>query len=403
MTSRIKEDIEAIGKIGKDQRGGNSRPALSPEDIEARLYLIERMREAGLEVYVDDAANIIGVRKGRLKEPYVSTGSHVDTVMNGGIFDGVLGVVGGLETMRQLNEDRVETKFPMVLVVFTDEEGNSFMPFVGSKYFAGEISNELSDLKGKYELISFKDALERFLRRVEGKVKKIGRFPYALRNHVELHVEQGPILYQRKVQIGVVTGIVGVQRAWVEFTGRQAHAGSTPMDMRSDPMISAAKTIEKVREIAIQMDMVGTVGFVEVSPNVINVIPGKVRIGVDLRSLSKEDMKKAISSVVSYALESSSPEGVKVDVTEFFEEPVLCSPRVVEEVKRSSEEAGFSYMELPSRAVHDSQVMAKVTDVGMIFVPSRDGVSHAPEEWTEWEDCDRGQETLKRTLLSLQS
>ncbi|MUN29101.1 M20 family metallo-hydrolase [Sulfuracidifex metallicus] len=399
--NRIREDIEALGKIGKDNRGGNSRPALTYQDLEARKHVVDIMKDAGLRVLVDKGANIIGIREGKLKEPFVSTGSHIDTVMNGGMFDGVLGVMGGLETIRQMNEERIKTDFPLALIVFTDEEGNSFMPFAGSKFFTGEINEEeLGKLRGKYEDISFRDTFKRFIEKVEGKVELIDRFPFKVKTHMELHVEQGPILDAKKIQIGVVNGIVGVERLWINFLGKQSHAGSTPMNMRADPLIPASETVLKVRQTVGEFnEMVGTVGFLEVSPNVVNVISGKVRLGIDIRSLSEKDMEDATTKIMKGAENSSLMEGVRMETERLVEKPVPCSPKVIGEIKSSAEELGYSYLIMPSRAIHDTQVMASITDVGMIFVPSKDGISHAPQEWTDWEDCDRGQRVLKLALL----
>ncbi|BCU71652.1 Zn-dependent hydrolase [Stygiolobus caldivivus] len=399
---RLKSDLESLGKIGKDPKGGVSRPALSEPDIEARLYVIEKMKEAKLKVYVDQGGNIIGLREGKVKEPFITTGSHIDTVLNGGMFDGALGVLGGLEAIRELNEDRVQTKLPIALVVFTDEEGNAFMPFAGSKYFAGLIDKStLHAVEGKYEKISFGNALERFLKRSNAGV--IERFSSTILSHLELHVEQGPILEVERKQIGVVTGIVGVHRIWMNFNGKQAHAGTTPMNMRSDPMISASATVTKVREIVLGRgkDLVGTVGYFQVSPNVVNVIAGSVRIGIDIRSLSRNDMLEVGKEVIDYARNVSEKEGVRLNYETYIENPAMCDETIVKTIEESVIQLGYQYMKMPSRAVHDSQVMSEITKIGMIFVPSKGGISHAPDEWTDFEDAYKGVEVLKLTLLKL--
>ncbi|WP_054839159.1 M20/M25/M40 family metallo-hydrolase [Sulfuracidifex metallicus] len=172
------------------------------------------------------------------------------------------------------------------------------------------------------------------------------------------------------------------------------------MNMRADPLIPASETVLKVRQTVGEFnEMVGTVGFLEVSPNVVNVISGKVRLGIDIRSLSEKDMEDATTKIMKGAENSSLMEGVRMETERLVEKPVPCSPKVIGEIKSSAEELGYSYLIMPSRAIHDTQVMASITDVGMIFVPSKDGISHAPQEWTDWEDCDRGQRVLKLALL----
>lgn len=399
---RLRSDLENLGKIGRDPKGGISRPALSEQDIEARIYVIERMKEAKLKVYVDQGGNIIGIREGKVKEPFITTGSHIDTVLNGGMFDGALGVIGGLEAIRELNEEGVKTKLPIALIVFTDEEGNAFMPFAGSKYFAGLIDkNTLHSIEGKYEKITFGQALERFLKKVN--MSPIERFPFPITSHLELHIEQGPILEAERKQIGIVTGIVGVYRIWMEFKGKQAHAGTTPMNMRSDPMIPASATVIKVRESVLRWgkDLVGTVGYIQVSPNVVNVIPGYVKIGIDIRSLSRNDMLGVGKEIIDHAKEVSEKEGVKLNYETYLEEPALCDEKIIKTIEESVMELGYEYIKMPSRAVHDSQIMSHITKIGMIFVPSRGGISHAPEEWTDYEDSYRGVKVLKSTLIKL--
>ncbi|TRM85278.1 Zn-dependent hydrolase, partial [Sulfolobus sp. F3] len=328
---------------------------------------------------------------------------HVDSVLNGGMFDGVLGVVGGIQVIREFVEDHIKTKFPTAVIVFTDEEGNSFTPFAGSKYFAGLIKKEeLHSLKGKYENINFADAFKRFLNNLPKDVKVIEKFPYKIINHFELHIEQGPILENEGKQIGIVTGIVGILRIWIELIGKQSHAGTTPMSMRSDPMIPASAIIKNVRDSVLKYkDMVGTVGYIDVFPNVVNVIPGRVNLGVDIRSLEIKDLDKIKDEIIAHTMIESEREKVKVNFTSYIEEPALCSSENIFAIKRAVEELGYTFMDMPSRAGHDSQIMAKISKIGMIFVPSKGGISHAPEEWTDWEDIQRGVKVLKYSILNI--
>ncbi|WP_187152751.1 M20 family metallo-hydrolase [Acidianus manzaensis] len=393
---RVRKDIENIGKIGKDPNGGVSRPALSEADIEARMYVMREMEEAGLKVYVDQGGNIIGIKEGEINEPFITTGSHIDTVLNGGIFDGVVGVVGGLETIRLINENKIKNKFPIALIVFTDEEGNSFTPFAGSKYFAGLLKkDELHTIEGKYENIKFGDALKRFFEKSKAKV--IEKFPYSIKNHFELHVEQGPILEKEGKDIGIVLGIVGVLRIWANLEGKQSHAGTTPMNMRSDPSIPLAKTILKVREIA-KKDIVGTLSYINVFPNVVNVIPGSIKLGIDIRSLDKTELEELEKQISKYIEDESEKEKVKANISSYIEDPVLCAEENIKTIEKSVNELGYSYIKMPSRAVHDSQIMSRITKIGMIFVPSKNGISHAPDEWTDWNYIYKGVNVLYNTL-----
>lgn len=321
--------------------------------------------------------------------------------MNGGIFDGALGVMGALEVVRELNEDMVRTRRPIAVIVFTDEEGNAYTPFLGSKYFAGLLRpTDLEGFRGLYSGNPFPKDFEEFSKRT--KATRIDRFVGNVAHHVELHVEQGPVLESMGKEIGVVTGIVGVQRLWITFKGRQSHAGTTPMNMRRDPMIPAARTILAVRRETKKVEeAVGTVGLLDVTPNVMNVISGQVTVGVDIRSLEAEDMKAIKEAVLNEATEAAAEEKVQVGYKELFEEPVKCSEEVVSKIESSAKKLGLSYMRMPSRALHDTQVMASVAKVGMIFVPSKGGVSHAPDEYTDWEQVEKGVKLLKEVIMEL--
>jgi allantoate deiminase len=399
LIDRLRKDVLNLGEIGRQVTGGISRPSLSEYDVEARKYVLKTFREAGLRVFTDAAGNMIGVRSGEVESPIVTTGSHIDSVWNGGMFDGVLGVMGGLEAIRMLNDDGVRTKLPIALIVFTDEEG-AFSSLTGSSYFAGVLERQtLYDLKNKYDGRRFGEGVTRIPR--EGYME---RFTRPIRAHVELHIEQGPVLEANRVDIGVVTGIVGIRWLNISFKGRQSHAGATPMNMRRDPAIPLARTTLKIREIALKHgDMVGTTGHITLFPNVANVIPGEASLVADIRSLEAADLEDAVGRVVRSAKIYAKRENVDLEYSiPQKTEPVNCSPLVIHTISKVVEELGYSYMQLPSRAGHDTQNMAKLTgEVGMVFVPSRGGVSHAPEEWTEWEQAHRGVEVLRKTLIRL--
>jgi allantoate deiminase len=396
---RLKRDLEQLGSFGKDSRGGVSRPTFSWEDLAARAFLVDLMRKADLQVFTDSAANIVGIRAGKVDSPLVSSGSHIDTGIMWGIFDGPLGVMGAIESVRMMNDENVKTRLPIAVVCFTDEEG-TFLSLGGSKYFSGLVSKEeLYATTSKYEKSDkFGDLVSRA--RIKDTVE---HFTTPIQSHVELHIEQGPVLERERVDIGIVSGIVGIRWTSLKVKGQQAHAGATPMNMRRDPSIPAAKVILSVRDIALKhQDMVGTCGVIRVMPNVINAIPREVELGIDIRSLEQNDLDNAGTQLIENAkqiaqserceLEYSLSEGVR---------PAIFSDRIMDAVRDSANSLGYSSRTMPSRAGHDSQSMTSRSDVGMIFVPSRGGISHAPEEWTDFDQAYRGVEVLKKTLVKL--
>jgi len=402
VLSRLKEDIERLGSFGKLKDGGVFRPSFSDADIEARKYLIELMNEVNLEVYVDAAGNIIGIREGQLKSPMVMTGSHIDAGMRWGIFDGTLGVLGAIEAIRLINEEKLKTKLPLAVACFTDEEG-AFMPLSGSKYFAGIISKEeLYKSKNKYDGSIFGDVVRKAFS-LKGIRNVVDNLNTDLKYYIELHIEQGPILESLNKEIGIVTGIVGIRWVNLTFKGLQSHAGTTPMNLRRDPTIPAAKTILALRELVLKYnEMVGTAGVIKVSPNVINAIPGEVIVNMDIRSLNIKELNHVANEIVNVAQKYCKDE--KVDLLFNINEaanPVLCAEEVINKIKEVTEKYGYTYIQMPSRAGHDAQNVAKLTKIGMIFVPSKKGISHSPEEWTEWEHCYKGVQVLKETLVRL--
>jgi hydantoinase/carbamoylase family amidase len=397
MIYRLEQDLKKLGSIGVYD-GGVFRPSLSDADIEAREFVKKLMLDAGLEIQIDRAANIIGIRKGKKSSPFVTTGSHIDAGKRWGIFDGTLGVIGAIEAVRMMNEENIDTELPLAIICFTDEEG-TYEFYSGSKYFTGLISKEeLYQKKNKYDGQIFGDLVKKAL-----PTKVIERFSYPIKYHIELHIEQGPILEAKRKEIGVVSGIVGIRWLNLTFIGKQSHAGTTPMNLRNDPTIPASETILYLRKIVTKYpEMVGTSGLVKVSPNVINVIPGQVEVGIDLRSLIKSDMEKALDEVTEEAKKFAEEEGCKVSFSILeAQNPVPASPEVMEVIKKSAEFLKYSYIVMPSRAGHDTQNMAKITKVGMIFVPSKGGISHAPEEWTDFDQAHKGVEVLKRSLVEL--
>lgn len=360
---------------------------------------MDLMVQVGLEVHTDAVANIVGVRKGRSKFPFVSTGSHIDTGMMWGIFDGALGVVGAIEAIRMLNDEKITTELPIAVFSFTDEEG-TYQAQAGSKYFAGLLTKqEVYETKNKYDGSRFADRVKKALSQ-----DSLERLNIATKNHIELHIEQGPILEAEHVQIGVVTGIVGIRWLYVTFRGKQAHAGACPMDLRRDPMIPASELALKVRGIALSHnEMVGTCGVANVTPNVINAIPSEVTVGVDLRSLDRNELDQAMHEVISSSKQFAEKEHCDVEIhsVSHVGNPTIFPQDIVSLVRQNTMSLGYSYKMMPSRAGHDTQTIANVANVGMIFVPSRGGISHSPEEWTDFEEAHRGVKLLEECLIKL--
>ncbi len=399
MLDRLGNDLNQLGSYGRDARGGVSRPTFSKPDIEARRFLIDLMVKAGLEVHTDAVANIVGIREGRSESPFVSTGSHIDTGVMWGTFDGALGVLGAIEAIRMLNDDKITTKLPIAIFSFTDEEG-TYQGQAGSKYFARLLSKrEVYETKNKYDGSKFADGVKNALMN-----DSLERFNIPTKNHIELHIEQGPILETENLQIGVVTGIVGIRWLYVTFRGKQAHAGACPMNLRRDPLIPASELALTVRQIALKhSEMVGTCGVVNVRPNVINAIPNEATVGVDLRSLDRNELEQAMHEVMDASKQLAAKEHCEVEVHSVSEvgNPTIFPEEIVSFVRRNAESLGYSYRLMPSRAGHDTQTIAYIANVGMIFVPSRGGISHAPEEWTDVEQAHRGVKLLEECLIKL--
>jgi N-carbamoyl-L-amino-acid hydrolase len=401
---RIQRDLFKISEFVCSEEIGYTRISFSKEDREAREYLAQLMtKEANLSVRTDAAGNLIGRKEGKRKEPAILAGSHIDTVRGGGRFDGVSGVIAGIEVARRLEEERIQLIHPLEVVVFLAEEPSPFgLSTIGSRAMAGELSEGL--------LISLKDDQGRTLGQgideMGGDHAKIGearRSPGSILAFLELHVEQGPTLFSRGISIGVVNGVVGIARGTIEVVGKNDHAGTTPMDVRKDALVAGAEVVLALEKVCKGLDgVVGTIGKVEVSPNSLNVIPGRVSFGMEVRSLSVELMERVLSSFRAELGRIVQERGVVIHFdSAISSKPVLFEPGMVERIGNVCDRLGLSHLEMPSGAGHDASHLAEVSPAGMIFVPSRDGRSHCPEEWTEIEHICMGIEVLANTITEL--
>ena len=397
---RLEQSIEELGRIGQTPRGGLTRLALSDEDKRGRDWMVGRMREAGLSITVDQMGNIFGQRAGDSGLPPVMMGSHVDSVPTGGRYDGQLGVLCGLEVIRSLDDAKVRTRHPVTLAIFTNEEGARFQPaMIASGVMAGKIALEDAYNARDKDGIRLVDELER--------IGYLGSEPCVarpFRAYLELHIEQGPFLEEEGLSVGVVEGIVAI--AWSRLTihGVQDHAGPTPMRIRHDALVAAAEVVSGVRRIAREMggELVTTVGNLVVAPNIVNAIPGRVALSIDMRDPQDAALDRARTRLEAFVREACEREGVRYELEHYWRVPYTPFDRgVVDTVERAARAAGARHRRIRSGAGHDAQYMAAIGPAGMVFVPSHDGRSHCEEEFTPIDDIEQGATTLLLAALDL--
>jgi len=399
-TDRLWATVQSLGSIGETADGGVMRVTGSEADREARDTVVDWFRDAGLSVSVDPVGNIVARRSGRSDAPAVATGSHLDTVPNGGAFDGVVGVVAALEVVRAWNESGLDTDRPVEIVVFTEEEGTRFgVGLLGSLVASGQLGTDEALALTDGEGTTLDDALSGMGYR--------GSAPFSLAERaafVEMHVEQGPILDAQGIPIGVVESVAGITQHSIAIQGEANHAGTTPMDARRDALMGAAEF-----GLAVENEMathgegaVGTVGRIEMSPNGTNVIPGRVELGVDLRDRDAERLAAAVSAL----RDRLQTIGERRQLTTTWETMLDIPPRamdrdIVRTVETAASEQGLRYKNMPSGAGHDAMNAASVTPTGMLFVPSEKGRSHSPAEFTSQVDLFAGTQVLEAALRRL--
>jgi len=399
--ARLKRDLEELGRIGRTPQGGVSRPSFSDADMQARRWVRDRLTAAGMEARVDAAGNIFG--RWQTGSPVVLAGSHIDSVPNGGRFDGALGVLAGLECLRRIKEEGIRLRHPLELVAFTDEEG-AFGGFFGSYAFTGVLKAEdipkardstgqrIADAMGRHGL----DAMQAPTAR---------RDPGQIRAYVELHIEQGPVLEARQTPIGVVDAIVGIHRYGITFRGRADHAGPTPMRDRKDALLGASDLVLKGRDLAITAGSPAsriTVGVVRLNPGVANIVPAEVYLTYEIREQSAELLKLLAEKSQGLAADIARAWDLEVSIETILQiDPVPLAEEVKAAIAAAAGEVGLPHLRLPAMAGHDAQVVGRVAPAGMLFVPSQDGRSHSPLEFTADEDVERGANVLLLTLLKL--
>jgi N-carbamoyl-L-amino-acid hydrolase len=397
---RLEKRIAALAEYGKNEHGGLDRVAFSDADIQGRRYLISLMEEAGLDVRLDEAGNIVGRRKGQEMDfQPIMFGSHSDTVPDGGKYDGALGVLGAIECAQVLHENNIRTKHPLEVIVFTDEEGG----LVGSRAITGTLTPDALEVKshsgktirqGIIDLGGDPDKLDRVVRQ-KGDIKAF----------LEIHIEQGKVLETKGLDIGVVEGIVGISWWDVTIEGFANHAGTTPMDMRQDALIAAAHLIIAVNRVVTSVpgSQVGTVGRLKAEPGAPNVIPGEVVLSLELRDLSGEKIQSLYKKIEKEAQAIAQKTDTKISFSSIdaMAIPAPTDSRIRKFIDESAKELGLSTLFMPSGAGHDAQDMAKITPTGMIFIPSIGGISHSPKEYSRPEDITNGVNVLLHTILKI--
>lgn len=404
-TDRIKRDIQELARFNATPGRGLTRFSFSPEDKMAREYIKEQMEAAGLKVYQDAAGTVIGRREGTDGSlPCIMVGSHFDSVKNGGNFDGPAGVVTGLEIARVLNENGIKTKYPIEFVALVEEEGGRFgAGLFGSRAMVGKVSEkELAENRDENG-ITTGEAMKNFGLDPRS-IESAKRLPGSVKAFMELHIEQGPVLEAAGKDIGIVNTIVGLRHYEVEITGRPDHAGTTPMDMRADALVLAARVITGINQMAKEAGegTVATVGSLKVSPGATNIVPGRVVFTMDIRSAKEENIQAIIDGAKALLEEGCAGGDLSFSINnKIAVSPVHVPGYMTDIFKEKCEKLGFSYKEMISGAGHDAMVMAEITDSCLIFVPSKDGRSHCPEEWTDYEQIQKGAQLMLEALLEI--
>jgi N-carbamoyl-L-amino-acid hydrolase len=395
---RINDHLSALSQFGRNPQGGVSRVAYSEADLQGRHYAMKLMKDAGLEVRIDAAGNIVGSRPGsgsQLKPLLI--GSHIDSVPSGGNYDGNVGSLSAIEVAQVLQEKHVSLRHPLEVFIFQDEEGGT----VGSEALGKGLDERHLNLVSQ----SGKTIREgtQFVGGNVADLASVRRQPGSIAGYFELHIEQGGNLEREKIDIGVVEGIVGILHSDVTIEGFANHAGTTPMDQRHDALLSAARFIDKVNQVvtATPGRQVGTVGWIKVEPGAYNVIPGKVVLGLELR-----DLEESKFTGLFERLRGEAERLGQLNQTRFtFTEPVINHPALTDKgfqkvIDDSARSLGFTTKLMPSGAGHDAQEIAAIGPVGMIFIPSIGGISHSPKEFSRPQDIENGANVLLQTVLA---
>ena len=397
---RLLQRLDQLAQIGAIANGGVCRLALTDEDKAGRDLVIRWMQELDLTITIDQIGNVVATRPGQEPGPPVMTGSHIDTVATGGRYDGNLGVLAGLEIIATLNDTHIQTRHPLAVAFFTNEEGARFHPdMMGSWVFRGDFP--VKEALGSFGIdgTTVGENLERI-----GYAGPVPCGSQAVRAFVELHIEQGPVLELEGFQIGAVTGVQGM--SWTEYTvkGVSNHAGTTPMHLRHDAGYGASAIATAARQLALDMggNQVATVGSIQLTPGLVNVIAKEARLTVDLRNTDETLLQQAEATMRAQIDAIAKAEGLDITSRSLARfAPVVFDPDMIERVTHTAQDLGLSVKAMPSGAGHDAGLIAPMAPTAMIFVPSVKGISHNVNEYTAPEDLENGVNVLLKVLLQL--
>ncbi len=394
--ARLKNNLLSLSEFGYKEGKGITRAAFTPEYNQGKEFTRNLMIESGLQVWEDSLGNLFGRLGGASDKPTIMVGSHLDTVPQGGIFDGALGVLGGIEAVKTMVEAGYSNDHPVEICAFTAEEGSSLGGTLGSRAVAGKVQLSESEREGLDQLGLSETAItsaNRYQELVNSKC------------YLELHVEQGPSLWTDKLDIGIVSAVAGIRRYQITVTGEANHAGTTPMDLRKDALLTGSELILKINKVVQEIggNLVGTVGDIKVTPGATNIIPGQVSFPLELRDNDPKALDKAVSRIQELLTEQSS-DGCNCTISELItKKEVSLNTDVQENIEAACRDLGYSYRYMISGAGHDATIMSQLMPTGMIFIPSVNGISHSPEEWSEWEDIEKGVNTLLHSIIKLDS
>lgn len=388
-----------MAKFGRLSSGGVKRLTLAKEDKGARDMLMKWMNELSLEVHVDEIGNMFGILPGKNKDRFIGTGSHLDSVPTGGKYDGPLGVLAALEVVETVIENKIQLNHSLVVANYTNEEGVRFFPdMMGSLAHVNPDKNkeylDAKDEKG----ITVKEAATDI--GYDGKMK-CGTIHYSA--FVELHIEQGPTLEHKGIDIGVVKGVQAIH--WIKLTieGKSGHAGTTPIAVRKDAFYAFSRLSNYARQLCSEIPgQLITIGSIEISPNAINVIPERVVATLDIRNPSDGHLANAIQKLNEFIAKDDSFQNLKISVEVLVDIPAVnFDSRVTSAISKSCNSLGYSEMAMFSGAGHDAQILATRYPAAMIFIPSKDGISHAVDEYSSPEQIEKGANALLQTIIQL--
>lgn len=397
---RLKDTLERFADFGRTENNGVTRLSLSEEDRLARDYFRSCCEELGMTVQIDDMGNMYATLDGIENKPPIVVGSHMDTVKKGGRFDGILGVVAGLEVARTLVDNQIKPQVPLTIVNFTNEEGARFEPsMMASGVLSGKFDKAAMVKKTDVHGVTFEDALHAigYAGDITSRLKEARAF-------LELHIEQGPILERESLTIGVVECVLGMVCYEIEVTGESDHAGTTPMDMRKDALFAANDLITSIRQQLGTLDpnLVFTIGRMNVLPNIHTVIPNKVVFSLEARH-KDPNVIKHVEKIIQDLTKRSSEQGCMIKTEKLWgRDTVWFNEDICAALEQSVKSLGYPFKRMVSGAGHDAQFIASYIPSAMIFVPSIKGKSHSEEELTTWEDCEKGVNVLLETVLTLQ-